>query len=142
MIDLLRKQQLDNCFFQSNPFPSDLSNEEREYISTLSAQWNHALLCLYEKIIQRDETISNIDEQPCVLRCLTICEECSQGLRKFFTNTQTRPARWQNGFAQLAAIRFELLFPCVNLSVDYFHYTGKEVHFNAFTLYLQPTFQI
>lgn len=62
MIELLRKQQLDNCFFQSNPFPSDLSNEEREYISTLSEQWNHALLCLYEKIIQRDETVSNIDE--------------------------------------------------------------------------------
>ena len=37
---------------------------------------------------------------------------------------------WQDGFAQLAAIRFELLFPCVNLeSRLQIQSEGIEMHF-------------
>lgn len=62
MIDPLRKQQLEDCYFQDDDLPDDLSKKETAYINTLSLQWNQALLRLYGVITKRDEGAPHINE--------------------------------------------------------------------------------
>lgn len=63
MIDPLRKQQLDDCYFQDVDLPTDLSEKETAYINTLSTQWNQAVLSLYGEISKRDNMTPHRSEE-------------------------------------------------------------------------------
>lgn len=54
MIDSLRRQQLEDSFFQDTLSQDNLTQEDMEYINILSKQWNSALRNLYGQIMDAD----------------------------------------------------------------------------------------
>lgn len=64
MIDLLRKQQLYDGFFQNDALSENLTEQEQTYINTLSMQWNQALLRLYGEISERDSISYPVHKEP------------------------------------------------------------------------------
>lgn len=62
MIDLLRKQQLEDSFFQDTLPQDNLTQEDMEYIDVLSNQWNSALWNLYGQILDADRLSKDIIE--------------------------------------------------------------------------------
>ena len=53
MLSNRRKRDLEDLFFLDDTPPDHLDDEELEYWSMLSHQWNQALLQIYQKILQR-----------------------------------------------------------------------------------------
>lgn len=52
MIDSLRKQHLEDAFLMDALSPDGVTQEDAEYIDTLTKQWNDVLLNLYGQIMQ------------------------------------------------------------------------------------------
>lgn len=60
MLNSERKRDLEDLFWEDYTPPDHLDDEEWEYWSALSRQWNQALGQLYQEIIQQD----NLRDQP------------------------------------------------------------------------------
>ena len=54
MLSNKHKRDLENLFFLGDTPPDHLDDEELDYWSTLSHQWNQALSNIYQKILQQD----------------------------------------------------------------------------------------
>lgn len=54
MLSNKRKQDLEDLFFLDDTPPDHLDEEELDYWSTLSQQWNQALSQMYQKISRQD----------------------------------------------------------------------------------------
>lgn len=54
MLSNQRKRDLEDLFFLDDTPPDRLDDEELEYWSMLSQQWDLALLHIYQKISQQD----------------------------------------------------------------------------------------
>jgi hypothetical protein len=54
MLSNKRKCDLEDLFFLDDSPPDSLNDEELEYWSVLSQQWNQALSHIYRKISQQD----------------------------------------------------------------------------------------
>lgn len=54
MLSNERKRDLEDLFFLDDTPPDHLDDEELEYWSILSQQWNQALSHIYQKISQQD----------------------------------------------------------------------------------------
>lgn len=56
MLSDKQKQDLEDLFFLNDTPPDHLDDEELEYWSTLSQQWNQALSYMYQKISHCDNS--------------------------------------------------------------------------------------
>jgi len=54
MLNDKRKRDLEDLFFIDDTPPDHLDEEELDYWSTLSQQWNQALSQMYQKISRQD----------------------------------------------------------------------------------------
>ena len=54
MLSNKRKQDLEDLFFLDDTPPDHLDEDELDYWSTLSQQWNQALSQMYQKISRQD----------------------------------------------------------------------------------------
>ena len=54
MLSNKRKRDLEDLFFLDDIPPDHLDDEELDYWSTLSQQWNQALSQMYQKISRQD----------------------------------------------------------------------------------------
>lgn len=57
MLSNKRKRDLEDLFFLDDSPPDSLNDEELEYWSVLSQQWNQALSHIYRKISQQDSLL-------------------------------------------------------------------------------------
>ena len=64
MMDTARQLLLEDCFFKDTPFPADMTAEDRQYILLLSRKWDRALLDLYGRITQRDNSHGETERSP------------------------------------------------------------------------------
>lgn len=56
MLSNKRKRDLEDLFFLDDTPPDHLDDEELDYWSMLSQQWNQALSDIYQKISQQDNS--------------------------------------------------------------------------------------
>ena len=63
-MDPARQLLLEACFFEDEPLPANMTEEERRYIMFLSRKWDHVLLDLYGRIILEDNDHREAEHSP------------------------------------------------------------------------------